>query len=146
MKQYLVIKSVSLLAGKKTYRKDAIISANDVGEEKIARYLKGGYIRPVGAEIDDIEDADDDPSGDPPFYLITDEFLSVEELDGLKRKDLLAYAAHIGATGFKPSISEAKLRAFINEFIEKAEDADDDPSGDPENLNGTGEGNEGDGV
>ena len=50
MAQYRVIKQVGLLVGSKEYRKDAVINAEIVGEDKIRKYLDRGYIAPIETE------------------------------------------------------------------------------------------------
>jgi hypothetical protein len=122
VKSYLVIKKVSLLVGKKTYRKDAIITADDVGQSKIERYLKSGYIKPIG-EVPEVSDKKDER----PFYLTTDEFLTPEQVDDLERPQLIEYANHIGVPEFRTNIPTKALKKLVNEFIEEASKVEDDP-------------------
>ena len=117
MTQYLVIKSVQLLVGRKTYRKDMIMTAEDVGEDKIKRYLAGGYIKPIGEVQDSI-------------FLLTP-----EEIDKLRKPELLVYAEEIGVENINPKATSADLKNAINAFIEEMEEAEtEDDEEDEDNV------------
>jgi len=115
MQKYLVAKRVKLLVGRKTYQKDMIISAEDVGQDKIDRYLSQKYIKPIG-NIDETELADED-NGDE--ALDGFDLLSSEEVAALKRPELLKYAKLIGLEDFARNIKNAALVDLINEFVEE---------------------------
>ena len=150
MTQYLVIKSVQLLVGRKTYRKDMIMTAEDVGEDKIKRYLAGGYIKPIGGVADDAGTVQDDEEQDG-ISLLTP-----EEVDKLRKPELLAYAEEIGMENINPKDTAPQLKDAINAFIEdmmeaEAEDNDDEDNGennddeqdgdnDPSNADPSGDG------
>ena len=114
MKQYLVVKSVQLLVGHKTYRKDMVMTAEDVGEDKIKRYLEGGYIKLIGTNVmPDPDDAGEDEDDE------NIEFLAPEKVAKLTREGLRIYARKIGVS-FANSISDASLASRVNEFISDA--------------------------
>jgi len=124
MKSYLVVKRVNLLVGNKTYRKDAIITAEMVGEDRISRYLARGYIKAVGTspileqpEVNNL-----------PFYITAEDYLPPQEVNKLLRPDLMAYADHIGVE-YKANIPTKRLQTLVNKFIDEFEDEDDSGDG-----------------
>ena len=129
---YLVVKNVNLQVGRKTYRKDAIITAEMVGQDKINRYLARGYIKPIGGAV--VEDSDNDTN-----------YLTPGEVDKLRKPELLEYAGKIGVGGINSGNTATELKAAINQFIEEMseddsdEDDSDEDTGD-EDDNGNGEG------
>ncbi|MCL2392617.1 MAG: hypothetical protein FWC66_08470 [Oscillospiraceae bacterium] len=126
MKTYLVVKRVNLQVGSKTYRKDAIITSEMVGHEKIRSYLARGYIRELG----DTPFAVQTEESNLPAYLVAEAYLAPEEINALKRADLIKYAEHIGVE-FKRDIKAKDLQSLVVEFIEEAvvgEEPDDDAS------------------
>jgi len=129
MKSYLVIKRVNLEVGSKTYRKDAIITAEMVGKEKIKFYLTRGYIKEIGVgPVTGIHEG-----SELPFYLTAENYLTPKEVNTLERSDLMKYAEHIGV-GFKGNIPTKRLQTLVNQFIEIAEteDAEDEDDADSE--------------
>jgi len=119
MKQYLVIKSAQLIVGRKTFRKDMVITAEDVGADRIKRYLTGGYIKPIG------ENVAPEPEDDEDEILLTP-----EDVSALPRKELRAYARKLGLT-FANNIADVTLASRINEHIAEISDTDseDDDEG-----------------
>ena len=159
MESYLVIKRVNLLVGSKTYRQNAIITADMVGQEKIDRYLARGYIRalgvdPVAETLDDDEASlnltgkltdEDDVVENPESSNSEDglpnpeaeEFLSEEEINELPRPKLLEYAEEIGLTCFPTNIKITDLRELVEQFIQNelddGSDTDDDDNDSDDN-------------
>jgi len=119
MIQYLAIKKVTLRANGKEFRKDAVITADDVGQDNIKRYIARGYVKPIGTRDQDV-------------VLTGEVFLTPDEVATLERKQLVEYAKNIGFTDFKSSIKTPALVKLVNEFIEGLEEGeiDDDDSGD----------------
>ena len=126
MKHYVITKKVTLQAGEKEFRKDQTITATDVGQANIDRYLKKGYIKLLG---DDFAKQPAGMSGggndNLPFYMTAEDFLTPEQVDKLTKPQLVEYAGRIGYTGYKPNISAANLKVQINQFIEEATEDDD---------------------
>ncbi|MDR1703597.1 MAG: hypothetical protein LBS19_02780 [Clostridiales bacterium] len=153
MVYYVVVKRAALQSGERTFSKDNIITAYDVGHENIERYLKKGYIKPLkekssddeakdydtltddGTEAEDGAATDADTSQDKreelPFYMTPaqGEYLAPNQLDRLSKTQLVEYAGRIGCAGFKQNISVKELRDilkdFINEILEDAEMEDE---------------------
>lgn len=141
MKHYVITEKVTLQAGAKEYRKGQTITATDVGQANIDRYLKKGYIKLLGDDLatqpgggNDNPPGDnlakqpagsDGGNGDPPFYMTAEDFLTPEQVDKLTKPQLIEYAGRIGYSGYKPNISAADLKIQINQFIEEATEDDD---------------------
>ena len=115
MGQYLVIKNAALQVGDKVYRKDMLMSSDEVDADNIARLMGKGYIKPL-------KSTSDMPEEDVPDLPFTDDyrndFRTVEELNKMSKAQLTAYAREIGVTGFKSNDNAGKLRELINNFIE----------------------------
>ena len=122
MKQHVVVKGVTLLTknGNKPLRKDTVITAQDVGGQKnIDRLLAKGYIKLLVAAV---KDKDEGGNDHPPFYMIAEEYLTPEQVEGLKKKaELIEYAAHIEVTDFNPKASVPDMQKRINDFIAEEE-------------------------
>ena len=99
-----------------------IITTDDVGEDNIARYLRKGYIRRIGTNrpAEAMTELASDES--LPFYMTTEEYLELEQLDNLNRAQLLEYGNHIGVPELKANASIADLKTLINDFIEDDDD------------------------
>jgi len=117
MRQYLVIKNVQLIVGRKTYRKDMIMTAENVGEDKIKRYLAGGYIKSIGTNI--ALDTENNRGNE------VIDLLPPEKIAKLTRKELRAYARKLGLS-FANSIADDTLAGRINEHIVEISDGDPD--------------------
>ena len=122
MKAYLITKNVNLLAGDKKFQKDRIITADDVGQKNIERYLKKGYIKDIS-----VEKAHTLSGGSAlPSPVADGAFFTPEQINAFTRPQLIEYARHIGVIGFRHNTSAADLRKLINSFIEGTLDADKD--------------------
>jgi len=87
----------------------------DVSAEIVEqRELVNAFIENESAESNP---SDEDDGGELPFYLTTDDYLSVEEVTALERPDLLKYARHIGVK-FNSGIHTKRLQVLVNQFIE----------------------------
>jgi len=142
MVQYLVIMDVQLHANRKVYRKNAILTADLIGQEKIDRYLKRGYIATIG-EAQEVEPSDDmlpPNNSNLPYYLTAEDYLDTEQVSKLNKKDTLAYGAHIGVEGLKPAMSVGELRNLIEKFISEAIETDDEEESGNKNDSGNAEG------
>jgi len=150
MTQYLVIKKVNLQVGKAVFRKDAIITAEQVTQRNIERYLKRGYIKPIGeGEPDATEPTSEGGEGTPTKFPTPPEYLTEEEVIALERTDLLTYAKIVGVKGFRSNIPTVQLAALVNKFIDEvlADEDDEDNvgegNGEPDPAKEGGEGGEG---
>ena len=122
MNRYLVIRRVNLHVDTKVFRKDAIITIEDVGQDNIDRYLRRGYIKLVGEEYEKYlsNNEKEIDENNIPFYLPEEDFLTPEKVNALERPQLLEYAKYIGVTGFARNITTTNLQNLVNDFIRKA--------------------------
>ena len=118
--QFLVNQKVTLKTPGRDYTYNDILTVEKVGQERIDRYLKLGYITAlVDPETDDIGTG-------LPSYMTADEYLSADEVNALERKALIEYAKCIGTPDFKANISTKNLQKLINDFIDsQSEDGDE---------------------
>ena len=129
MRQYIVVRNVQLLAGGKIFRKNRIISESDVGEKNIRRYLDRGYIEELNSVYDVLVDDDE------VFVPGHDEYCTPEQVNKMKKPELLKYAKHIGMAEIDQSQTAPDLRILIIKFI--SEQNPNVQSGD-DGENGTG--------
>jgi len=115
---YRVVRSVTLIVGKKKYHKDNIITADMVGQIKINRYLRKGFIEPVTMNGYEQLDATSE----------TDALLSVDEVNALDNAALRKYALALGIK-FSKTVKIDKIRADVIEFVAaRIDDANDEDS------------------
>ena len=116
MEQYIIVKQFAM--GDKTYYVNRILSSENTKESTIKRLVKKGYIKPIEKMSVNHEE--------PPAYEEADGFLSPEEVNKLKKPDLIGYAKHIGVENFDPGAGVAEQREIVNSFIADKADGDED--------------------
>jgi len=142
--QYQVTKNVQIQTKEKVYRKGAILTATLVGQKNIDRYLKRGYIALIGVSPDATTTQH---TGALPFYLTAEEFLTPEQVNGLKsKKEALEYGTNIGVTGLEPGMKLTDMRVLISKFIEEATDDEEEDSDEDDEIGEGEEDNKGGGV
>ena len=132
MKQYIVIKQFILKD--KTFRKDKLLTAADVGEGNVKRLEQRKYIKATEAMSVAYEET--------PDYLDAETFLTPVEVNRLKKAELIEYAKHIGVPDFDPTLPNPDIRKLVNDFIAEVEADDndeDDTGGEQQSLNNGGE-------
>ena len=107
MKQFIILKT--FIFSSKTYAKDRLVSVNDVGEPAILRLEKRGFIKPVSEAAASYEE--------PAAFEKLDEFMLPEQVNRMKKQELLEYAKHIGVPEIDPSQNMVDLRGLVNAYI-----------------------------
>lgn len=107
MKKYIVIRS--FIFSSKTYAKDKLVSADDVGESIIRRLVKRGFLKSAEEMAATYEE--------PAFYEQLGDYLLPEQVNKLKKQELLDYAKHLKMPNVDPAQNMADLRDSVNRFI-----------------------------
>ena len=110
MEQYIVIKQ--FIFKSKTFLKDRTLTEVDVGAESIKRLVTRGFIRNIAAASV--------ASKASQFYEGIDGFLAPEQVNRLKKPELLDYASLIGITDVDPGLPMPALRDIVNNFVAEA--------------------------
>jgi hypothetical protein len=118
MANYAVTTGFTLgVSNAKTYHKDEIASSASLGQANADRLLRKGYIRILTEAA--------------AAWPEDGEYLSEDEINALKKPQLIKYAAHIGCE-VNPKVGVTELRAAINSFIEDATNIDNENDAEPE--------------
>ena len=100
---YIIVKQFEL--GGKTFYKDKLVDPDTFSESHIKRLAANGYISSLQLH---------EP---PPHYEQTDEFLTPDKVNKLKKPDLIGYALYIGVEDFDTGAKIEVQREMVNAFI-----------------------------
>ena len=107
MSQYVIQKK--FMFKDRTYSQGRLLADSDVGEGNIERLAARGFIAPVEKMAAHYEE--------PPFYANEKDLLTPEQVNRLKKPELLEYAKHIGITNIDHTLPIQELRETVNDHV-----------------------------